>query len=694
MTAQDEQQHNEQHNGSPEEGQQQPQEGRPQEGQQEVHSFQAEAVQVLDLMIHSLYSNKEIFLRELISNSSDAIDRLRLERVSKGEAAASDGRIRVSFDKDARTITIADNGTGMSRDEVVGNIGTIARSGTREFLKNLTGDQRKDAALIGQFGVGFYSAFIVADRVTLQTRRDGLPADQGVRWESDGKGSYTLETVEVAEPEHGTTITLHLREDEDDLLSDWRLKSVISKYSDHISVPIVMPATAPPAPEDAGADASADQDDAGNAPRDVTVNQGSALWTRPKSQLKDEDYTEFYKHVTGDFADPITWLHARIEGTYEYTLLLFVPGSAPFDLWMPESRRGVRLHVQRVFILEDSGQILPNYLRFVRGVIDSADLPLNVSREILQGSRAVDNIRSTATKRILRRLSELATDDADKYAAFWREFGGTLKEGIAEDFSNRDEIAKLLRFTSTKSSTDDPDTSLKQYVERMKEGQEEIYYLLAPSLAAAKSSPHLEAFRGKGVEVLLLGEPVDNILVPSLREFEGKRLRSVAEGAANLDALADEEEKQAKEQADADFADLVATLKTKLEGQAHDVRLSTRLTTSPACIVSNEPETDISLMQRLRGTGLPRQAVLELNPKHPLIQHLNASLADTSLDDGHAGEWAQVLFSQAALTLGARLEDPATFVQRLNDLLVSLTGAEPTAETDAAEEPAGDSEPE
>jgi molecular chaperone HtpG len=675
VTAQDEQQ---------QDGQQE-EEGQQEEGQQEVHSFQAEAVQVLDLMIHSLYSNKEIFLRELISNSSDAIDRLRLERVSKGEAAASDGRIRVSFDKDARTITIADNGIGMSRDEVVGNIGTIARSGTREFLKSLTGDQRKDAALIGQFGVGFYSAFIVADRVTLATRRDGLPADQGVRWESDGKGSYILETVEVAEPEHGTTITLHLREDEDELLSDWRLKSVIGKYSDHISVPIVMPAPAAPEGDGTASDDHA-SDDTGNAPQDVTVNQGSALWTRPKSQLKDEDYTEFYKHVTGDFADPITWLHARIEGTYEYTLLLFVPGSAPFDLWMPQSRHGVRLHVQRVFILEDSGQILPNYLRFVRGVIDSADLPLNVSREILQGSRAVDNIRSTATKRILRRLTELAEENADQYAVFWREFGGTLKEGVAEDFSNRDEIAKLLRFTSTKSPADDPDTSLAQYVERMVEGQEEIYYLLAPSLAAAKSSPHLEAFRGKGVEVLLLGEPVDNILVPSLREFEGKRLRSVAEGAANLDALANEEEKQAKEQADADFADLVAALKTKLDGQAHDVRLSTRLTTSPACIVSNEPETDMSLMQRLRGTGLPRQAVLELNPKHPLIARLNASLANTSLDDARAGEWAQVLFSQAALTLGARLEDPATFVQRLNDLLVSLTGTgEQAADEQAAE---------
>ena len=623
--------------------------------EQEIFSFQAEAVQVLDLMIHSLYSNKEIFLRELISNASDAIDRLRLEMVSRGEVPEPDGpRIRVSHDSGARTITIADNGIGMSRDEVIGNIGTIARSGTREFLRSLTGDQRKDAALIGQFGVGFYSAFIVADRVTLTTRRDGLAAGEGVRWESDGKGEYTLEAAEV--PERGTTITLHLRDGEDDLLNDWRLRSVIEKYSDHISVPIVMPGK----PK---GDGEASEEPA----PDVTVNRASALWTRPKSELADSDYNGFYRHISGDFADPLTWLHARIEGTYEYTLLLFVPSVAPYDLWLPESRRGVRLHVQRVFIMEDSGQILPSYLRFVRGVIDSADLPLNVSREILQGSRVVDNIRSTATKRVLRRLAELADEDAGKYATFWKEFGATLKEGIAEDFTNRDEIAKLLRFTTTKSATDDPDTSLADYVARIKEGQEDIYYLLAPSLAAAKSSPHLEAFRGKGVEVLLLGDPVDNILVPSLREFGGKKLRSVAEGAANLEALADEEEKQAKEQADAEYADLLARLKAHLAGQAHDVRLSSRLTTSPACIVSNEPETDITLMQRLRGSGLPRQAVLELNPNHPLIQRLNAGL-----DDAHAGEWAQVLFGQAVLTLGARLDDPATFVQRMNSLLVAL----------------------
>ncbi|MBO0802381.1 MAG: molecular chaperone HtpG [Nocardiopsaceae bacterium] len=638
------------------------------EAEQEVHSFQAEAVQVLDLMVNSLYSNKEIFLRELISNSSDAIDRLRLEMVSRGQAPEEDGplRIRVSYDKDAGTLTVADNGIGMSRDEVVENIGTIAKSGTREFLASLTGDQRKDAALIGQFGVGFYSSFIVAEKVVLTTRRAGAEPGEGVRWTSDGKGSYTLEAVEV--PERGTTIVLHLREGEDDLLSSWRLRSIIEKYSDHISVPILMPAEAwDPGTGDSG-DSGEKADGEGEPKPDVTVNRGSALWTRPKSELADSDYNDFFRHIAGEFSDPLGWVHSKIEGTYEYTLLLFIPSRAPYDLWVPEARRGVRLHVQRVFIMEDTGQIMPRYLRFVRGIIDSSDLPLNVSREILQGSRAVDNIRGTAVKRVLRRLAEMADGEPEKYATFWKEFGATLKEGIADDFSNRDEIAKLLRFTTTKSATDDPDTSLADYVARMKEGQSDIYYLLAPSLAAAKSSPHLEAFRTKGVEVLLLGEAVDNWVVSSLREFDGTKLQSVAQGAADLGALEDEEEKQAKEQADAEYADLLGKLKACLSGQAHDVRLSTRLTTSPACIVSNEPEVDLNLMHRLRGTGLPRQPVLELNPKHPLVRRLNSEAGGE-----HFGEWAQVLFNQAVLTLGARIEDPATFVKRLNSLLVALT---------------------
>jgi molecular chaperone HtpG len=630
------------------------------QSEQEFFSFQAEAVQILDLMIHSLYSNKEIFLRELISNASDALDRLRLELLRGWEIPEADGalRIRVSCDKDAGTITISDNGIGMSRDEVITNIGTIAKSGTQEFLRSLTGDQRKDAAMIGQFGVGFYSSFIVADRVVLTTRRAGLEPGDGVRWESDGKGEYALEVAEL--PERGTTIVLHLREGEDDLLNAWRLRSIIEKYSDHISVPILMPAE----PSE-GADAEAEA----SAPKpDVAVNRASALWTRPKSDLTDQDYGEFYQHIAGEFTDPLAWLHAKIEGIYEYTLLLFIPSRAPYDLWVESARRGIRLHVQRVFIMEDTGQILPKYLRFIRGVIDSADLPLNVSREILQGSRAVDNIRVHAVKRVLRRLLELAENEPEKYATFWKEFGMTLKEGIADDYANRDEIAKLLRFTSTKSATDDPDTSLADYVARMKDGQTDIYYLLAPSLAAAKFSPHLEAFRTKGVEVLLLSEGVDNWVVSSLREFEGRKLQSVAQGDGDLGALADEEEKQAKQEADAEYAELLGKLKAYLAGQAWDVRLSTRLTTSPACIISNEPEIDINLMQRLRGTGLPRQAVLELNPKHPLIQRLNARR-----DGKNIGEWAQVLFNQAVLTLGARIAEPATFVNRLNSLLTALT---------------------
>jgi molecular chaperone HtpG len=638
------------------------------QAEQEIFSFQAEAAQILDLMVHSLYSNKEIFLRELISNASDAIDRLRLELLSRSELPEEEGplQIRVNYDKDAATITIADNGIGMSRDEVIQNIGTIAKSGTQEFLRSLTGDQRKDAAMIGQFGVGFYSSFIVAERVVLTTRRAGLEPGEAVRWESDGKGEYTLETIE--RPDRGTTIVLQLREGEDDLVNGWRLRSIIGKYSDHISVPILMPGE----PEDK---AGEETDGESKPPAEVAVNKASALWTRPKSELTDKDYSDFYQHIAGEFSDPLAWVHSKIEGTYEYTLLLFIPSRAPYDLWVQESRRGVRLHVQRVFIMEDTGQILPKYLRFIRGVIDSSDLPLNVSREILQGSRAVDNIRTNAVKKVLRRLAELAENEPEKYATFWKEFGATLKEGIADDYSNRDEIAKLLRYNSTKSATDDPDASLGDYVARMKEGQQDIYYLLAPSLAAAKSSPHLEAFRGKGVEVLLLGEGVDNWVVSSFREFDGKKLQSVTQGASDLGTLADEEEKQAKEQADTDYAALLGKLKAHLAGQAWDVRLSTRLTTSPACIVSNEPEIDVNLMQRLRGSGLPRQSVLELNPRHPLITRLNRKQNDPRLAD-----WAHVLFSQAVLTLGARIEDPATFVSRLNGLLTALTDDE-SAET-------------
>jgi molecular chaperone HtpG len=625
---------------------------------QETFGFQAEVVQLLDLMINSLYSNKEIFLRELISNASDAIDRLRLELLSAGENPEDEGQlqIRVSYDKDAGTITVADNGIGMSRAEVIEHIGTIAKSGTREFFQALTGDQRQDATLIGQFGVGFYSSFIVAEKVELTTRRAGLAAAEAVRWISDGRGEYTLEPAERAS--WGTTVVLHLRDGEQDLLSGWRLRAIIRKYSDHISLPILMPAEKAGTAENAGDEPAADD----------TVNQASALWVRPKAEIGDRDYIEFYRHISGDYADPLSWVHSKIEGTYEYTLLLFIPSHAPFDLWILDSSRGIRLHVRRIFIMEDSGQLMPRYLRFIRGVIDSADLPLNVSRELLQGSRVVDRIRSSAVKKVLQLLKDTAEKEPEKYATFWKEFGAVLKEGIVEDFGNRDDIARLARFTSTQSAGEEADVTLSDYVGRMKEGQDKIYYLLAPTLAAATSSPHLEAFRAKGVEVLLLTDAVDNWVVTSLREFEGKQLQSVAQGAADLGALEDEAEKSAHDQASTEFAGLLAKLKEVLDGQAWDVRVTSRLTTSPACIVANEPASEINLVQRLRGSGLPSQPILEINPTHPLVERLNRNP-----DDPRLADWASVLFNQAVLTLGARIDDPAAFVNRLNDLLTALT---------------------
>jgi molecular chaperone HtpG len=645
---------------------------------QERFGFQAEVVQILDLMVHSLYSNKEIFLRELISNASDAIDRLRFETFTRPELGEEDDgplQIRVSYDADAATITIADNGIGMSRPEVIDHIGTIAKSGTRDFLRALTGDQRKDATLIGQFGVGFYSAFIVAERVILTTRRAGLPAGDGVRWESDGKGEYTLERID--RPARGTTVVLQLREGEDDLLNDYRLRSIIGKYSDHISQPILMPTAKT-------ADGTGDTDAPAGESR---VNQASALWARPKSELSDSDYHEFYRHIASDFTDPLGYLHAKMEGTYEYTLLLFIPARAPYDLWMPDSRQGVRLHVRRVFIMEDTGQLLPRYLRFVRGVIDSGDLPLNISRELLQGSRVVDHIRTSAVKKVLKLLAELAENEPEKYATFWKEFGTVLKEGIADDYSNREDIARLLRFHSTGSGTSDPDVSLSDYVARMKEAQDKIYYLLGPTLAAATTSPHLEAFRKKGIEVLLLGDGVDNWVVTSLHDFDGKSLQSVAQGASDLGALDDEAEQQAKEQAATDYAALLGQLKAILAGKVWDVRVSSRLTTSPACLVANEPEIDVNLARRLRGSGVPSQAVLELNPQHPLVERMNRDL-----NDPHLADWAHVLYNQAVLTLGARIDEPAEFVSRLNDLLVGLAQVPPgeAAEHPAAEHPAAE----
>jgi molecular chaperone HtpG len=625
---------------------------------EETFTFQAEAAQILDLMVHSLYSNKEIFLRELISNASDAIDRLRLELLTQNELPGEEGplQIRVSHDQEARTITVSDNGIGMSRAEVIEHIGTIAKSGTREFLQALTGDQRRDATLIGQFGVGFYSSFIVAERVTLTTRRAGLPAGEAVRWESDGNGEYTLEMIE--RPAQGTEIVLHMREGEDDLLNGYRLRSIIEKYSDHISLPIVMPAEP--------TDKADDRPDA-PAARELVVNRASALWARPKSEISQQDYHDFYRHISSDFSDPLAYVHTKLEGTYEYTLLLFIPSRAPYDLWLPQSRQGIKLHVQRVFIMEDTGQLMPNYLRFVRGVIDSSDLPLNISRELLQGSRVVDNIRASAVKRVIKLLTELADDEPGKYATFWKEFGAVLKEGIADDYANREDISRLLRFTTTKSAADEASVSLSDYVANMKEGQDKIYYVLAPTASAAASSPHLEAFRKKGIEVLLLGQGVDNWVVSSLQEFDGKKLQSVAQGLSDFGVLEDEAEQQAKEKATTDYATVLGKMKAILAGKVWDVRMTSRLTTSPACIVANEPETELNLADRLRGSGLPRQSVLELNPNHPLVEHLNHNP-----DDPRLPEWAHVLYNQAVLTLGARIDEPAAFVARLNDLLVAL----------------------
>jgi molecular chaperone HtpG len=595
----------------------------------ERRSFQAEVVQLLDLMIHSLYSNKEIFLRELISNASDAIDRLRFASLTQPElledSGAPKGQIRVEFDKDARTITVSDNGIGMSREEVIDNIGTIAKSGTREFLAALSGDQRKDAALIGQFGVGFYSAFIVADRVTLTTRRAGLPAGEATAWESDGRGEYSLEPAE------------------EDLLNAARLREIIGRYSDHIGVPIT-------APDETGGESVA--------------NRASALWARPRSEVTEQEYNDFYKQVAHDFADPLAYVHARIEGTYEYTLLLYIPRVAPFDLWMPEARRGVRLHVQRVFIMDDAGKLLPSYLRFARGVIDSADLPLNVSREILQGSRVVDSIRSTAVKRILRLLADLPPE---KDAVFYKEFGAVLKEGAVEDRDNAGGITPLLRFTTTKSAGEEPDVSLADYTGRMKDGQEVIYYLLAPSLAAARRSPHLELFRDKDVEVLLLTDPVDHWLVTGLPDVDGKRLQSVAEGTADLGGLATEEDKKAAEEATERLSGLTTRLKDALGESVTSVRVTNRLTTSPACIVTDMPDFDP--LRRLRDSGLPSRPVLEINPDHPVIHQL-----DAETDADRFADWAHVLRDQAVLTLGVRVDDPMEFAERLNRLLVTLSG--------------------
>jgi molecular chaperone HtpG len=613
-------------------------------------------------MIHSLYSNKEIFLRELVSNAADAADKLRFEALSNDSLYEDDAelKIRVDFDADAKTITITDNGIGMTRDEVIENIGTIARSGTRQFFDKLTGDQSKDSKLIGQFGVGFYSAFIVADKVTLRTRRAGSNADQGVEWESAGEGDFTLENIE--KPARGTEITLHLRDGEDEFLNSWRLRNIISKYSDHIDLPIVMKKD--PTPNEDG------EIDASVVPEDETVNKATALWTLSKNDISDDEYKEFYKQVAHDFQDPMTWMHNKVEGNTEYTSLLYIPAKAPFDLWDRDRMHGIKLYVKRVFIMEDSEQLMPRYLRFIRGVIDTNDLPLNVSREILQSSRTIDTIRSASVKKVLSELNKMAKNEPEQYAEFWKEFGQVIKEGPGEDFANKEALAKLLRFATTESGSEEQTVSLEQYVERMKEKQDKIYFITAESFAAAKNSPHLEVFRKKGIEVLLLTDRVDEWLVNSLTEFDGKQLQSVAKGDLDLGELEDEAEKQAQEETSKNFEDLVARVKTTLDDKVKEVRITHRLTDSPACLVSDSYDMSQNLERMLKAAGQQvagTKPILELNPEHPMV----AKLKDES-DETRFNDWTSILFDQALLAEGGQLEDPASYVKRINEVLIRI----------------------
>jgi molecular chaperone HtpG len=629
----------------------------------ETLGFQTEVKQLLQLMIHSLYSNREIFLRELVSNASDACDKLRFEAIDRPEllSGAAELEIRIEFDAAARTITVTDTGIGLSRQEAIDNLGTIARSGTREFFASLTGDKARDSNLIGQFGVGFYSSFIVADRVVVESRRAGLPAEEGVRWESDGSGEFSIEAIERAE--RGTRIVLHLREkradDEDgadhgELLSGWRLRSIVRRYSDHISLPIRMKAEA---------------EKEGDASDWETVNQASALWTRSKSELDDEQYREFYKHLTNDADAPLAWTHNRVEGRSEYTQLLYVPAHAPFDLWDRQHRRGIRLYVRRVFIMDDAEQLMPVYLRFVKGVVDSADLPLNVSREILQESRDVRAIREGCTKRVLSMIEDVATNRPDDYANFWKEFGQVLKEGLGEDFGNQARLAKLLRFASTSTGTGEQTVSLEQYVARMKPGQDKVYYVTAESEAAARSSPHLEVFRRKEIEVLVLADRVDEWMLSFLQDFEGKPLVSVSRGGLDLGSLQDAEEKQKVEATALAYADLVGRIREALGDRVKDVRVTDRLTDSPSCLVSDENEISGTLERLLKQAGQKapdRTPILEINPDHPLVARMKADSAD-------ADRWARLLFDQALLAEGGQLEDPAGFVRRLNDMLLAMS---------------------
>ncbi|MBM97466.1 MAG: molecular chaperone HtpG [Oceanospirillaceae bacterium] len=629
------------------------------EASKETLGFKTEVKQLLHLMIHSLYSNKEIFLRELISNASDACDKLRFEALQNDQLfeGQSELAVHIDLDADARTVTIEDNGIGMNREDVVAHLGTIAKSGTAEFLSKLSGDQQKDSQLIGQFGVGFYSAFIVADKVTVETRRAGEDADQGVRWESAGEGEFSVEAI--TRVERGTRITLHLKDGEEEFTENFRLRSLIKKYSDHIAVPVFLPQ-----------EVGTEDEDGEEKKIPEAVNQAQAMWTRSKSDLNDEEYKEFYKHISHDWNDPLTWMHNRVEGKLDYTSLLYIPSKAPFDLWNRDITRGLKLYVQRVFIMDEAEQFLPLYLRFIKGVVDSNDLSLNVSREILQQDKQVDSMRSALVKRVLDTLTKMAKNDADKYQEFWAEFGEVLKEGPAEDFANKEKIAGLFRFASTKGDGDKQIVSLADYVERMREGQKKIYYITGDSYAAALGSPHLEYFQQKGIEVLLLTDRVDEWMVGHLRDFDEKSFQDVTKGELDLDELADESEKEQQKELQDTHKDLVERIQKAVEGEVNEVRVSSRLTDSPACLVVGQYDMGGHMRRLLEASGqeVPEaEFALEVNPTHPLIERL-----DNEQDEDRFAELAEVILAQAQLAEGSQLKKPAEYVTRLNKLLLDL----------------------
>ncbi len=631
------------------------------EAKQETMGFQTEVKQLLHLMIHSLYSNKEIFLRELISNASDAEDKLRFEALSNNSLYEDDGdlKIRLDFDTDAKTVTITDNGIGMSREDVVSHLGTIAKSGTAEFMKNLSGDKKQDSQLIGQFGVGFYSAFIVAKKVDVYTRKAGLDKSEGVHWSSEGQGEFTISTIERAE--RGTSIVLHLKDDEAEFANSWRLKSLVKKYSDHIAFPVVMMSEPMPAEE------GEEQEQ----PKEEVVNQATALWSLSKSEVKDEDYKSFYKHISHDFQDPLTWSHNRVEGKLDYTSLLYIPAKAPFDLYNREAPRGLKLYVQRVFIMDDAEQFLPLYLRFVKGIVDTKDLSLNVSREILQSDKAVDSMKTALTKRVLDMLAKMAKNEPEQYQSFWTEFGQVMKEGLAEDYANKDKLAKLLRFASTHNSDGKQTHSLEEYVSRMKESQEKIFYISAESYAAGISSPHMEIFRKKGIEVLVLSDRIDGWMISYLNEFEGKHLQDITKGELDLGEIENEEEKKHQEEASKTYESLIKQLSELLKDKVQAVRITNRLTDSPACLVAGAHDMDAQMRKIMEAAGqkVPEsKPSFEVNPDHPLVKKLHEEPNDDRFND-----LAYVLFDQAALASGEQLKDPGAFVSRLNKLLLDLS---------------------